>query len=308
MIPYFEQPSFDIGPVSIHAFGVAVASALFLGLTIAAARFRRLGLDRELGERMGWWAVIGGFLGAHLFALAFYHPDKVRENPLVLLQVWGDISSFGSILGGLIGMLLFFRLRARDTSTVRRIAYLDAVAYVFPVSLMVGRIGCALAHDHPGRVTSFPFSLSLATDPARSYLAQVYADAGRLGELPSSAALAGLGFFDLGLLEFLYLAAVVVPVMVVLGRRPQRVGVFLAAFLLLYMPVRFGLDFLRVGDLRHGGLTAAQWVALAAAAAVLPILRYVWRQPRPAETRHATPHAGGFDTALGTPPGQPADR
>jgi phosphatidylglycerol---prolipoprotein diacylglyceryl transferase len=303
MIPYFEQPTFDIGPITIHAFGVVVASALFLGLTIGAARFRRLGLDRELGERMGWWAVIGGFVGAHLFALSFYHPQKVRENPLVVFQLWGDISSFGSMLGGLIAILLFFRLRAPETSTVRRMLYLDAVAYVFPVSLMVGRIGCALAHDHPGRITRFPLAVSLATEQARTYIGEVYANAGRLGELPAPDALAGLGFHDLGLIELLYLVAFVVPAMVVLGRRPQRAGVFLLAFLILYMPVRFGLDFLRVGDLRYSGLTAAQWVALAAMVAVLPLVGYVRRQPRPGQTRHDAPHA-----TLELPDGQPADR
>jgi phosphatidylglycerol:prolipoprotein diacylglycerol transferase len=201
-------------------------------------------------------------------------------------------------------MLLFFRLRAKDTSRVRRMLYLDAVAYVFPVSLMVGRIGCALAHDHPGRITRFPLAVSLATEQARTYIDQVYANAGRLNELPAPEALAGLGFHDLGLTEFLYLAVVVVPAMVVLGRRPQRAGVFLVAFLLLYMPVRFGLDFLRVGDLRYGGLTAAQWVALAAIVAVIPLLGYVRRQPRPGQTRHAMPHAT-LDDLLD---GQPADR
>jgi hypothetical protein len=95
--------------------------------------------------------------------------------------------------------------------------------------------------------------------------------------------------------------------MVVLGRRPQRVGVFLAAFLVLYMPVRFAFDFLRVADLRYGGLTAAQWVALAALAGVVPLLGYVRRQPRPGETRHATQHGAAFDPTLGGAPGQPAD-
>ena len=29
MIPYFEQPSFSLGPVTIHAFGVLVAVGIF---------------------------------------------------------------------------------------------------------------------------------------------------------------------------------------------------------------------------------------------------------------------------------------
>jgi hypothetical protein len=57
-------------------------------------------------------------------------------------------------------------------------------------------------------------------------------------------------------------------------------GTFLASFIALYMPIRFALDFLRVGDARYFGLTPAQWVAMVLFAA-LPIL---WRGVR---TRHA---------------------
>jgi phosphatidylglycerol:prolipoprotein diacylglycerol transferase len=224
MIPYFEQPSLDLGPLTIHAFGVIVASALFLGLTIGASRFRQVGLDRAVGERLAWWAVIGGFVGAHLFALIFYHPAKIAANPLVLVQLWGDISSFGSILGGLLGTLLFFAVRARATPLAVRLAYVDVTAYVFPIALMVGRIGCALAHDHPGRVTRFPLAVSLESAEARSYIEQVYAAAGRAAELPAPDVLAGLGFHDLGLTELVYLAAVVVPAVLLLGRRARGPG------------------------------------------------------------------------------------
>jgi phosphatidylglycerol:prolipoprotein diacylglycerol transferase len=279
MIPYFPQPSLDIGPLTIHAFGVLVAGALFLGLTIAARRFRQVGLDRAVAERLVWWAVISGAVCAHLFALIFYHPAKIAENPLVLVQLWGDISSFGSMLGGLIGTFLFFLVRARATTLATRLAYVDVTVYVFSISLMIGRIGCALAHDHPGRVTSFPLAVSLATADARLYIEQVYAAAGRAAELPAPDVLAGLGFHDLGLTELVYLAAVVVPVMLLLGRRARGPGTFLAAFLLLYMPVRFGLDFLRVADARYAGLTPAQWVALAAPVAALPLIRYARRHP-----------------------------
>ena len=44
MVPYVTQPSFHLGCITIHAFGVIVASA-FLDLEVARRRFRRLGLD-----------------------------------------------------------------------------------------------------------------------------------------------------------------------------------------------------------------------------------------------------------------------
>lgn len=267
MIPYFQQPSIDIGPFTIHAFGVIVALAVFVGLLIGERRFAAAGLDRELGGRMAWWAIVAGFLSAHLFAVLFYFPRLVIEDPLVLLRPWEHISSFGGMLGGALGLWLFFRFRAPEG--VNRLAYLDVAAFVFPVSLMIGRIGCAVAHDHPGSVTSFQLAISLESPEAQSYIAAVYANAGMGAELPPAGALARMGFHDLGLYEAVYLAFVIVPVMLLLARRPRVPGFFLGAFVAMYMPGRFLLDFLRVSDMRYAGLTPAQWVALLALVAVL---------------------------------------
>lgn len=277
MIPYAQQPSLIIGPLTVHAFGVIVASAVLIGLMVGGRRFVRLGLDRPLGERLAWWAVVGGFLGAHFFSVLFYFPREVVENPLILLKLWEDISSFGSILGGVLGIWLFFRFRAKEVGAPTRLAYVDVAAFVFPISLMIGRIACSLAHDHPGTLTAFPLAVSLESDEARAYITRVYADAGRLAELPPLAALARLGFHDLGWYEFLYLAAAVVPMVLLLDRRPRPPGFFLVTFVALYMPVRFLLDFLRVSDARYGGLTPAQWAAML----MLLALPVIWFRRRP---------------------------
>ena len=168
MVPYFLQPSVSIGPVTIHAFGVIVAAAVYAGLAIGARRFTRLGLDGALGERLAWFAVIGGFLGAHLFSVLLYFPHEVAENPLILFKLWEEISSFGSILGGMLGIWLFFRFRARDIDAPARLAYLDVAAFVFPVALTIA--ACTFAHDHPGTITTFPLAVSLETAEARAYI------------------------------------------------------------------------------------------------------------------------------------------
>lgn len=271
MIPYFEQPCAELGPLRLCAFGVVVAASVLAGLEIGRRRFRRFDLDTSVGERLAWWAIAGGFIGAHLFSVLFYFPRDLVENPVLLFQVWKDISSFGSIIGGALGIWLFFRFRAPAISVAQRWAYVDVAAFAFTVALMVGRIACTLAHDHPGTITRFPLGISLATDRAREYITRVYADAGRIAELPPPDALAQMGFHNLGWYEFAYLAVFVVPVLVLLDRRMRPAPFFLAAFIAMYMPIRFMLDFLRVSDARYLGLTPAQWTALAAIGA-LPLL------------------------------------
>lgn len=281
MIPYFEQPSISLGPITVAAFGVIVSGAVLTGLEIGRRRFRRLGLDPLHGEGMAWYAIIGGFLGAHLFSVLLYFPEKVVANPLLLFKVWEDISSFGSILGGLLAIWLYFRIKAPQVSAATRRIYLDVVAFTFPFSLAIGRMACSLVHDHPGSITSFPLAVSLKTSPARDYITSIYRGAGRAAELPPADVMSRLGFHDLGWYEFLYLSLVVVPIVRVLDRRRKAerpAGMFVAVFILLYMPVRFALDFLRVGDARYAGLTPAQWVALALLSA-MPVVWFRWRQP-----------------------------
>ena len=274
-LPYVPHPAFDTGPVRIHAFGIVVALAVFIGLRIFQRRIARSGLDESIGEGLGWWIVIGGFLGAHLVSVLFYFPGEVLRDPLMLLRIWENISSFGGLIGGTVAVWLFFRFRRPEVEPGTRWLYMDAAGFASALGLTVGRIACALAHDHPGSVTDFPLAISLAAPEAQSFIRGVYEEAGRLSTMPAD--LAGFGFHDLGVYEFLYLAVVVVPAMLAIDRPPGSVGRMLPAFLLLYAPARFLLDFLRVSDVRYGWFTPAQWIILVGA--FLLVLHDGFRRP-----------------------------
>ena len=261
MLPYLEQPILRLGPLAIHAFGVSVALALWVGVQLAGRRFQQAGLDPLVGHRLAAWMLGGGILGAHLFSVLLYFPDRLRDDPWLILRLWEHISSFGGMLGGVAGALVFFHFRADPRDRLLRWTYLDAVAFVFPTSLAIGRLGCTLAHDHPGTVTTFPLAVSIKSGAALSFIQSVYAEAGRALTVPSRADAAPVGFHDLGWYEFLFLTFVVVPVFQFLSRRDRARGFYLLCFPALYLPVRFGIDFLRVSDLRYVGLTPAQWVA-----------------------------------------------
>lgn len=257
MLPFFEQPTWHIGPLPIHAFGILVAIAIWFGFAAVEKRFERLGLDPAVGNRLGGWMIAGGIAGAHLFAIFLYVPNKLANDPWLLVRVWDDISSVGGMLGGVVGALLFFATRVRDHERQARIAYLDAIAFVFPAALAIGRAGCALAHDHAGSVTTFPLAISLESSSALAFIRGVYDSAG----LALPAAVSTMGFHDLGLYELLFLSLVIVPLFLFWNRRPRATGFYLVAFAALYFPVRFALDMLRVSDVRYLGLTPAQWTA-----------------------------------------------
>jgi phosphatidylglycerol:prolipoprotein diacylglycerol transferase len=260
MVPYFPQPEIHLfGRITLHAYWALVALAVVVGWMMTIARCRKIGLEPTVCNHLLVYVVLTGFIVAHLYSVLAYYPGEILEDPLILLKFWKDLSSFGGIVGGVFGLWLFFRVKGKRVDAGGRLRCLDAIAYVFPFAWVIGRLGCTLAHDHPGTITTFPLGVSLATRASQTYIRYFYKVAGRLEELPDAERLSGMGFHDLGWYEFLFTGLVIVPVFLVLNRKPRQPGFFPVAFLLLYVPGRFLLDFLRLGDARYAGLTPAQY-------------------------------------------------
>jgi phosphatidylglycerol:prolipoprotein diacylglycerol transferase len=267
MIPYFDQPKLQLGPLAIHAFGVMVVSAVLIGLRVIKLRAGKDGLDPILAQRLTNWILVGGFLGAHLVDRLVYFPGQTLADPFSLLRLWEGLSSFGGFAGALTGVALFLRSHPLEGRAWR---YLDVVAYAFPFGWVLGRLGCFLAFDHPG-------------SPTRFILGQTYRD--------------GVVRHNLGLEEALY-TMLLVAVFTGLGRRARPPGTFVGALALLYAPFRFALDFMRKIDVRYFGLTPAQYGSLALAVAGILILARSHRSRIHDHTVSLEPSAAGPGTDL----------
>ena len=160
MIPHFSQPRISLGPLTIHAFGVLVACAVIIGMRIVRRRAADQGISEQAVGRFLGWVLIGGFAGAHLVDRIVYFPAETVADPLSLFRFWESLSSFGGFLGGTVGALLFFRRHAARSSVWK---YVDSFTYAFPFGWILGRMGCFIAYDHPGR-------------PTRFFLGQMYKD------------------------------------------------------------------------------------------------------------------------------------
>ncbi|HEY5997207.1 MAG TPA: prolipoprotein diacylglyceryl transferase family protein [Candidatus Deferrimicrobiaceae bacterium] len=284
MLPYFSQPSWHIyGPLTVHSFGLIVAVAVLTGSHLAMRRCRAKGLSPDLCADLVFYTVISGFVMAHLYSVLAYFPHQLLTDPLLLFRIWEDISSFGGIVGGVLGIWLFFRLKGKGLDRAARLGYLDAIAWAFPFAWAIGRLACTTAHDHPGTVTTFPLAISLESETARGVIAGFYKEAGRLADLPPWDRLATMGFHDLGWYEFLYTLFVICPLFLLFDRKPRPGGFFPLLFVSLYIPVRFAFDFLRIADTRYLGLTPGQWAALAVLPFVAWAMRRVLRSSPPAD-------------------------
>jgi phosphatidylglycerol:prolipoprotein diacylglycerol transferase len=232
VIPYFPIPAISLpGGLRITVFAVLACLGVVAGCRLAMRRASEAGLPpRELRGAL-IWVLSAGFLGAHLAAILLYAPAWLAKDHLMLLKIWRGMSSFGGFAGALAGAFFYFRRRRRPW-----IAEADILVEALVTGWIFGRLGCALVHDHIGSGTSFLLGIKFRS---------------------------GI-YHDLGLYEFLYTLFVLWPA-VCLARRAQRPGLCAAAVSLLYAPVRFALDFLRITDPRYMGLTPAQYGAIALA-------------------------------------------
>jgi phosphatidylglycerol:prolipoprotein diacylglycerol transferase len=233
VIPWFELPSFTLGPITIQSFGVLSALGILAAATLAGRAAGQLGKDPRVILDFAVVGVLSGVLMGHLVHLFFYHPEELRE-PLRLFKVWEGLSSMGGLLGGVVAAVAWFRLKR-----IRFHDYADAFALGVAPGWGVARLGCFSVHDHPGVHTDF-------------FLAVRFADGPR---------------HDLGLYEAILLFGIGAIVWA-LHRRDLLRGRLLAVLALLYGTGRFLLDFLRARDVayadaRHLGLTFAQYASVA---------------------------------------------
>jgi phosphatidylglycerol:prolipoprotein diacylglycerol transferase len=235
VIPAIDFSDFRVFGVTFHTFGLLVALGVLLGHQVVVRRARELGLASVARvDRFVLVVFAGGFLAGHMLDTIFYHPDVLRRDPWELLMLHHGLSSFGGITGGVLAGLVYIRLHKLDAWV-----FTDLATYAFPFGWLFGRMGCAVVHDHPGRLTDSPLGVRFP----------------------------GGTRFDLGLIE-LALTPLLIALVVIVARRTRRPGMISGALAVAYPLMRFPLDFLRATDLgpesdpRYGGLTPAQWACL----------------------------------------------
>ncbi len=240
LIPWFDVPILEI-PIGsmtlpLHGFGLLVALGFMIGSQTAMGRARRLGLDPNVINRLVGYLVLGTFVGGHVGYGLMYKTREYLADPIQFLYAWQGLSSFGGFAVCVPLSIWFFRKEKVNTW-----AYLDCLAIGMTVGWFFGRMGCFVAHDHPGTVTHFWL--------------------GVYGICPGEGH--NVACHDMGLYEALWSLAMF-GIFSLVDRKALVPGTLVTALGLTYAPIRFAMDFLRpaINDNRFGGLTPAQWFCI----------------------------------------------
>lgn len=230
MIPYIGLSQINMFGIRIYIWGLFAALGFFAGLLLLMRFGKKRGLDQDHLLNLFFWIMFAAMLGGRVFEVLVYNPAYYFARPAEIVKFWaGGMSSFGGILGALVAFLIYIRAKKLPW-----MEYADALIYPLPLGLGIGRIGCFLINEHPGRLTNF-------------FLGVRYPDGAR---------------HDLGL-EFAILDFFVFAILAFVAKR-YRPGIITKIFVFTYFPLRFFLEFLRADDLplsdaRYFSLTPAQW-------------------------------------------------
>ena len=241
MIPFFHLELIYLGPIVIHVWGLFVALGISVGITFAYFFCKKYLLSGEVVLDMAIWVLVGALLMARVFHILFYDPVFFVQNPAEVIKFWnGGASSLGGFTGAALALWLF--AKKRHFSFKELLPYLDICAVGLWLGWGIGRFGCFLTHQHPGKLTNF-------------ILGTQYPGGVR---------------FDLGLLESI-LGFILFIVFYFLFKKLIKIhwGLVAGFSVASYATARFFLDFLRAtpdfpgGDVRYYSLTPAQWGMLA---------------------------------------------
>lgn len=244
-IPSPSSNALNIGPLSLHMYGIAIAVGVFAGVVIARRRIEAWGGDPEDVTTIAIIAVPAGLIGARVYHVItdwqLYNNDKWYEA----FFIWkGGLGIPGGILFGAVAGIITAKRMHLDWRVLA-----DAAAPAIPISQAIGRIGNWFNQELYGRPTDLPWALEIA-DPA--------------GYPP------GTTFHPTFLYEGLWNVGVSI-LIVVLGRSfILRKGRWFAVYVIGYGLGRLWVESLRIDSANEiFGLRVNTWISLIAIAAGL---------------------------------------
>ena len=163
-IPSPPSNGFHIGPLEVHAYGLAYVLALIAAIAVTVRRWERLGGSRQLVYDVALWGFPAGLVGGRLYFLATSW-NEVPSQWWGPLAVWkGGLGIWGGIAGGTLAGVWVLHRRRADVGS-----FLDAAAPGLLVAQAIGRIGNYFNQELFGGPTTLPWGLSIdsAHRPAR---------------------------------------------------------------------------------------------------------------------------------------------
>jgi prolipoprotein diacylglyceryl transferase len=156
-LPSPPSNGFYLGPLFVHAYGLAYVFAVLAAVTIAARRWEAVGGNRQLVYDVALWGFPAGVIGGRLYFIAtswnevpphWWGPFAVWDGGL---GIWGGIA-----LGALAGIWVLRRHGANVP------LFMNAAAPALLVAQAIGRVGNYFNQELFGGPSTLPWALEIS--------------------------------------------------------------------------------------------------------------------------------------------------
>lgn len=215
---------FNIGPLTIHYYGIIMALAVAAAFYVALKRSQKFGIDSQLAEDLLFWLIVGGFIGARLYHV-FSDIGYYRIHPVDAFKVWnGGLSIYGAVIGGLITIWIYKKL---SNFNFQISSLLDWLTPSIVLGQIIGRFGNLFNYEAFGYPTGLPWKMFVPPQ-FRPYPYQSF------------------NFFHPFFLYEVLGNLVILFLLLKIEKFQISGGILFFSYLLLYNSLRFCLEFLRI--------------------------------------------------------------
>jgi prolipoprotein diacylglyceryl transferase len=156
-IPSPPDNGFYIGPLFVHAYGLAYVFAVAAAILVTVRRWEAIGGHRDLVYEVALWAFPAGLVGGRIYFL-ITTPSQMPNHWWGPFAIWdGGLGIWGGVaLGAAVGI---WRVRRHGADVAR---FMDAVAPALLVAQAIGRVGNYFNQELFGIPSKLPWALEIS--------------------------------------------------------------------------------------------------------------------------------------------------
>jgi phosphatidylglycerol:prolipoprotein diacylglycerol transferase len=151
---YIDPVAFKIGPISIHWYGIIMASAISLGLIIALRESKKKNLNPDLLLDLIIFAIPFSIIGARTYYVIFQW-DYYIQHPQDIIAIWqGGLAIHGALIGATITAIIFTKIKGVNFWKIADIAAPSLI-----LGQAIGRWGNFINQEAYGYKTNLPWAM-----------------------------------------------------------------------------------------------------------------------------------------------------
>ncbi|MCM2590203.1 prolipoprotein diacylglyceryl transferase [Rossellomorea marisflavi] len=247
--------AFQLGPISVHWYGVIIGLGIALGMYMVIRESKRQGLHPDTFIDLLVWAIPIAIISARIYYVAFEWNNYYADHPEDIIKIWnGGIAIHGALIGSVLTTIIFAKIKGLSFWKLTDIAAPSLI-----VGQAIGRWGNFINQEAHGREVSRQFLENLHLP--RFIIDQMYID--------------GAYYHPTFLYESLWNVVVLILLLIIRRKvKSLRRGELFLTYVIGYSIGRFFVEGMRTDSLMLGDFRFAQVISVALIVAAIVTIIY----------------------------------